>query len=142
MLKNVGRMISPELIKILCEMGHTDEIVICDGNMPACTLGRRVVRLDGHGVPEVLDAVLKLIPLDDATTDKPAAICRWDGPDVDIWKTYENIIKESEEGSKLNNGLEMLPPDDFMGRVRNAYCLVTTSEKALAANIILKKGLL
>lgn len=51
MLKKIAPLISPELIKILMEMGHTDEIVICDGNMPACTLGKRVVRLDGHNVP-------------------------------------------------------------------------------------------
>lgn len=141
MLKKIDPIISPDLIKILMEMGHTDEIVICDGNMPACTMGKRVVRLDGHGVPEVLKAVLELMPLD-PNVEKPAAICRWDGPDAEIWDVYADIIRQSEEAGKFQHGFNMLPPAEFNAAVANAYCLVTTSEKALAANIILRKGLM
>lgn len=141
MLKKIPPVITPELIKILMEMGHTDEIVICDGNMPACTLGKRVVRLDGHGVPEVLKAILEVMPLD-PNSEQPAALCDWGGPKPDIWDTYREIILGSEEASKFQKGFRMLKSDPFMDTVRNAYCLITTSEKALAANIILKKGLL
>lgn len=141
MLKKVDPVISPELIKIMMEMGHTDELVICDGNMPAGSLGKRVVRLDGHGVPEILKAVLELFPLD-PKSEKPVALCDWDGPRPDIWDTYREIILESDEAEKFGNGFNMLKDPEFMDKVRNAYCLVTTSEKALAANIILKKGLM
>ena len=64
MLKNIPKIISPELLKILCAMGHGDEIVIADGNFPSETCGQRVVRADGHGGEAILDAVLSLIPLD------------------------------------------------------------------------------
>ena len=141
MLKKIAPVISPELIKILMEMGHTDEIVICDGNMPACTMGKRVVRLDGHNVPEILKAVLDLMPLA-IRISIPAAICRWDGPDAEIWDVYADIIRNSEEADKFQHGFKMLPPAEFNAAVANAYCLVTTSEKALAANIILRKGLM
>ena len=141
MLKKIAPLISPELIKILMEMGHTDTIVICDGNMPACTMGKRVVRLDGHCVPEILKAILEYMPLD-PKSEQPAALCDWDGPRPDIWDTYRDIILQSEEADKFQHGFLMLKPDDFNEAVRNAYCLITTSEKALAANIILKKGLL
>ena len=140
MLKKIDPVISPDLIKVLMEMGHTDEIVICDGNMPACSMGKRVVRLDGHGVPEILKAILDIMPLD-PTVEQPAAICRWDGPDAEIWNEYAKIIEESEEAGKFKNGLKMLPPKEFNEAVSNAYCLITTSERALAANIILRKGL-
>lgn len=73
MLKNISPIISPELLKILMEMGHSDEIVIGDGNFPAASIAQRLVRLDGHGVPEVLDAVLKLMPLD-TYVDAPVAL--------------------------------------------------------------------
>ncbi len=141
MLKKISPIISPDLIKVLMEMGHTDEIVICDGNMPACTLGQRVVRLDGHGVPEILKAVLDIMPLDPAA-EYCAYLCDWEGPRAEIWDTYKQIIMESEEAPKFKNGFKMLPPDEFVPVVKNAYCLITTSEKALAANIILRKGLL
>ena len=64
MLKGVPKIISPELLKILSEMGHGDEIVIADGNFPSENYGNRVVRADGHGGAEILDAVLSMIPLD------------------------------------------------------------------------------
>ena len=65
MLKGISPMINPDLLKILAEMGHGDEIVIGDGNFPAESMGQRCARCDGHGVNELLDAILKLFPLDD-----------------------------------------------------------------------------
>ena len=141
MLKKIAPVIGPDLIKVLMEMGHTDEIVICDGNMPACTMGKRVVRMDGHNVPEILKAILEIMPLDHMV-EKAAAICRWDGPDAPMWDTYAQRIKESEEADKFQHGFQMLPPAEFNAAVANAYCLITTSEKALAANIILRKGIM
>ena len=64
MLKGIDPIISPELLKIIMEMGHSDELVIGDGNFPAASNAQRLVRLDGHGVCEILDALLKLFPLD------------------------------------------------------------------------------
>ena len=141
MLKKIAPVISPELMKIMMEMGHTDELVICDGNMPAYTVGKRVIRIDGHGVPEILKAVLEYFPLD-PKTEKPVTLCDWDGPRPDIWDEYKKIIEESEEADKFQNGFNMLKDPEFMNKVQNAYCLIATSEKALAANIILKKGLI
>ena len=73
MLKNISPILSPELLKILMEMGHGDEIVIGDGNFPAASIAQRLVRLDGHGVPEILDAILRLMPLD-TYVDAPVAL--------------------------------------------------------------------
>ena len=66
MLKGIPAILSPELLKILCEMGHSDRIVIADGNFPSESMGKnaKVIRCDGHGVPELLDAILQLFPLD------------------------------------------------------------------------------
>ena len=63
MLKNIPSILSPELLKVMMEMGHGDTIVIADGNFPGAALGRRVVRLDGHGACELLDAMLRWIPM-------------------------------------------------------------------------------
>ena len=64
MLKGIPHIISPDLLKILMEMGHGDEIVIGDGNFPAASNAKRLVRMDGHGITQVLDAILQLFPLD------------------------------------------------------------------------------
>ena len=72
MLKGIPEILSPQLLKVLCEMGHSDRIVIADGNFPVESMGKDaiVVRCDGHGVPELLDAILTVIPLD-SYVEKP-----------------------------------------------------------------------
>ena len=40
MLKGIPSIISPELLKILAQMGHGDEIVIGDGNFPGESIGK------------------------------------------------------------------------------------------------------
>ena len=95
MLKGIPSIISPDLLKILMEMGHGDELVIGDGNFPAASMANRLVRCDGHGVPEILDAILQLFPLDQYV-EKPVslmAVVPGDNtPTPVIWDTFEKII--------------------------------------------------
>ena len=138
MLKGIDPIISPELLKIIMEMGHGDELVIGDGNFPAASNARRLVRLDGHGVCEILDALLKLYPLD-TYEDAPVglmAVTPGDTVVPVIWDDYKRIIKEREG----DHNIEMIERFDFYDRAKNAYAIVATGETALYANIILKKG--
>jgi L-fucose mutarotase len=139
MLKDIPNILSPELLKILMEMGHGDEIVIADGNFPAASIAHHLVRLDGHGVPKVLEAILKLFPLD-IYVEKPAALMQvvpGDKVETTIWKEYDKIIRDS--GEKIT-GFETVERFAFYERAKNAYAVVATSETALYANIILRKG--
>ena len=137
MLKNIPSILSPELLKILMEMGHGDYIVIGDGNFPAATNAQRLVRLDGHGVPEILDAILKHMPLD-TYVDAPVSLMDNGDPDnrPEIWATYKEIV-EKNEGDK-NIGL--IERFDFYDKAKNAFAIVATGETAIYANIILQKG--
>lgn len=137
MLKNISPIISPELLKILMEMGHGDEIVIGDGNFPAASMAQRLVRLDGHGVPEILDAVLKLMPLD-TYVECPVALMDngADGEEPPIWNEYKKIVTENE-GEK---NFKLEERFAFYERAKKAYAVVATGETAIYANIILKKG--
>ncbi len=140
MLKNIPSILSPELLKILMEMGHADEIVIADGNFPGASHAQRLIRLDGHGVPEVLEAVLKLMPLD-IYVDVPAGLMQvvpGDTAETPIWDEYRTIIKDS--GEKFDD-FESIERFAFYERAKKAYAVVMTSESALYANIILKKGI-
>ena len=137
MLKNISPVLSPNLLKILMEMGHGDEIVIGDGNFPAASVAKRLIRLDGHGVNEILDAVLKLMPLD---TYVEAPVGLMDNGDAEnrppIWAEYEKTIK-ANEGDK---NIELIERFAFYERAKKAYAVVATGETAIYANIILKKG--
>ena len=140
MLKNIPNILSPELLKILMEMGHGDELVIADGNFPAASIARTFVRLDGHGVPEVLGAILKIFPLDtyvDFPVALMAAVEHGERITPPIWEVYRKTIKESKERF---TEFEFVERFAFYERAKKAFAVVATSESALYANIILKKG--
>ncbi len=142
MLKGISPIISPELLKILCEMGHGDEIVIADGNFPAESVGKnaKVVRMDGHNVPEVLKAVLELIPLDQYV-EKPVRLMDrvpGDSADVSVWKEYEKIISAAE--GRGAESIELLERFEFYRQAERAYAIIATGERRQYANVILKKG--
>ncbi|MBR5743307.1 MAG: L-fucose mutarotase [Clostridia bacterium] len=137
MLKGIPSIISPELLKILDEMGHGDEIVIGDGNFPAASMGTRVVRADGHGVPELLDAILTLFPLD-AYVEAPVALMEvvpGDPVVPVIWDEFKAIV-EKHGGAKI----EHIERFAFYERAKKAYCILASGESAIYANVILKKG--
>ncbi len=139
MLKGIPSILTPELLKVLMEMGHGDELVIADGNYPRFGHSERVIRCDGHGVPELLDAILKFMPLD-PYVENPVILMEVlpNDPVVPvIWDTYKELInKHGGDSTKV------LPINKytFYERAAKAYAVVTTSEAALYANIILKKG--
>ncbi|MDD6261801.1 MAG: RbsD/FucU domain-containing protein [Clostridiales bacterium] len=138
MLKGIPSVLSPELLKILMEMGHGDEIVIGDGNFPAAANARRLVRLDGHGVPEIMDAILRLMPLDSYVEAPVALMATGSGEDVPpIWTEYERIAAKYEPD---NHRFEQIERFAFYERARKAYAIVATGEAAVYANVILKKG--
>lgn len=142
MLKGISPIISPELLKALAEMGHGDELVIADGNFPCHSVGKNaiVIRADGHGVPEILDAILKLIPLD-TYTPAPVGLMQVVEGDTcgtpDIWKDYRDILTKHEPE---HHDIEYIERFAFYERAKGAYLIIATGEKAIYANILLKKG--
>ena len=142
MLKGISPVISPDLLKALAEMGHGDELVIADGNFPCHSVGKNaiVIRADGHGVPEILDAVLNLIPLD-TYTQKPVALMEVVKGDTcgtpEVWKTYEDILNKYEP---THHDIDYTERFAFYERAKRAFLIIATGEKAIYANILLKKG--
>jgi L-fucose mutarotase len=142
MLKGISKKISPELLKILCEMGHGDEIVIADANFPSETFGKRVIRADGIKGTEMLDAVLSLFPLD--TYSDPNMIlmqlmdCDVGKINPTIWEEYKDIANKHDKNVRVGN----IDRFDFYDRAKDAYAVIATGEQAVYANIILKKGVI
>ena len=142
MLKGIPPLLSPELLKILCEMGHSDRIVIGDGNFPAETMGKnaKVVRYDGQDIPALLDAILKVFPLD-TYTEKPVSLMEvmaGDTVETPIWDVYKDIIaKYDDRGGDAVGNIERFA---FYEEAKKCYAVIATGEKALYANVILQKG--
>ncbi len=140
MLKNINHLLSPDLLKILMEMGHGDEIVIADGNYPSASNAARLVRLDGLGGVDVLEAILSVLPLDmDSTNPVTMMNVKSGDPQPEIWEEYQRILEESKE---KNISIEYLDRFDFYEKGRKAYAIVATGETATYANLILRKGVI
>ena len=141
MLKGIPKILSPELLKILCEMGHGDSLVIADGNFPAESVGKNaiVIRMDGHGTCDVLDAILKLFPLD-TYVEKPVNLMQvvpGDKVETPIWDEYAKIIAKNDDRSDIIGQIERFA---FYEEAKKAYVVIATGESALYANIMLQKG--
>ena len=134
MLKGIPSILSPELLKVLCEMGHSDRICIADGNFPSETMGKNaiVIRADGHGVPELLDAILTVFPLD-TYVEKPVTLMELMDCDkgkiaTPIWDEYRSIVAKHDAR-------------DFYDEVKSScYAIIATGESAVYANVMLQKG--
>lgn len=142
MLKGIPKILSPELLKVLCEMGHGDRLVIADGNFPAESVGKNaiVIRMDGHAATEVLAAVLTLFPLD-TYTDQPALLMQvvpGDPVETPIWDEYAAILAEK---AGLDRGaIGEIERFRFYEEAKHAYAVIATGETALYANLMLQKG--
>lgn len=142
MLKGIPKILSPELLKVLSEMGHSDRLVIADGNFPVESMGRNAItiRCDGHGVPEILDAILTVFPLD-TYVEHPVTlmeVMKGDKVETPIWDTYKEIVaKHDERGAAAIGNIERF---SFYDEAKTCYCIIATGESALYANIMLQKG--
>jgi len=139
-LKGIPALLSPDLFSVLMSMGHGDELVIADGNFPSASLARRLLRADGHGVPPLLEAILSFFPLDPYVPQAVAlmAVVPGDTAKTEIWDEYRRIVKRHDPAFRE---FQMVERFAFYERARSAYAILATSETAIYANIILKRGL-
>ena len=136
MLKGIPMLINPELLKVLHEMGHGDEIVICDANCPAKSYNDVYLRCDAKSAAELVDAILTLMPLD--TYQQPVYLMEkvpGDQTKTDIWNEYRQVI-----GKYSNAGIEHIERFAFYEEAKTAYAIIATGEGAIYANVMLQKG--
>lgn len=139
MLKGISPLLSPDILKALCEMGHGDELVMADGNFPGHALGQRIIPCAGHGVTTVLQAILPLFPLDAISPAQAILMEVTPGDllsDPPIWSDYKEVIAEFEPEAKV----AAVSRQSFYERSSRAYLILQTGETALYGNLILRKG--
>ena len=147
MLKNIPNNLSPELLKVLAEMGHGDTIVIGDCNFPATSISTANnhinIRCDGQRATDIMDAILELMPLD-GFVEKPVQIMDKMERDKDletpVWDEFSHIVSKHDERGK--EAITYVDRFKFYDLAKNAYAVVSTTEKAFYACVILQKGCL
>lgn len=140
MLKGLDPLLSPDLLRVLRAMGHGDEIAIVDGNYPAEEHARRLVRLDGHASPRILDAILSVMPVDDLVKDavwRPAA---FNDPRrlEPVFDEFTAVLLRHEPRQRI----VALAGEAFYAKVKAAFAVVASSEPRLYGNIVVRKGVI
>lgn len=145
MLLNVPKLMSPELLSTLCEMGHSDVIVLGDANFPGKRFAHagncKFLRADGIPGAALLDAVLSMIPLDTYVEHPVMLMAKMECDqdlEITIWEEYQKIVsKYDARGEKAVGFLERFRYYDM---AQKAYCIVQTGEEAIYANVMIQKG--
>ena len=140
MLKGIDPLLGPDLLQILRAMGHGDEIAIVDGNYPADTDAKRLVRMDGHDAARIADAILSVMPVDEFVPEavfRPAAY--GDAKRMEpVFSDFETVLKKHEPKQKIT----ALVGSDFYNRVKACYAIVASGERRLYGNLIIRKGVI
>ncbi len=141
MLYNIPSILSPELMKILMETGHGEEIILADANFPAASLAQRHLYV-GAKIPELLNAILRYFPLDQFVKYPVALMDIGDNPIPPNWPLYLEELKKQPHVKNLNslNAIEMMERQAFFDRAQKAYAIVTTQDTTASANLIIRKG--
>ncbi len=147
MLKGVPTCISPELLKVLAEMGHGDKIVIGDANFPAASIANAKkhinIRCDGHKATDIMESILQLFPLDEFVP-KPVTIMDKMEMHRDlacpVWDSFEKIVAKYD--SRGADAVGYIDRQSFYELAKDAYAVVSTTETAFYACVILQKGCL
>ena len=137
MLKGIDKLLTGELLKALCDMGHGDELVIADANFPAETVAKRLIRVPGVDGVRVAAAVLSVFPLD-TYVDNPA--CVMDLTDSDKAKGMPEPVIWGEYAQLTGVELGLIERFDFYERAKNAYLVIQTGEERQYGNLLLTKG--
>ena len=139
MLKGISPLLSPQLLAVLCRMGHGDEIILADAHFPAETYNANVIRADGLRIPALLDAILPLFELD-AYVESPLVMMRaepGDTLDPRVEAAYRRMV---DKHAAKTSPIARIGRFEFYDRAKKAFAVVMTGETAKYGNIILKKG--
>ena len=141
MLKGISPVISPELLKIMAEMGHGDEIVLADAHFPGESFNNSVLRADGILIPDLLAAILPLFELDAYVPQPLVMMAAVSGDTLDP-KVEESYLKSIHISNPDVAPIERIDRFAFYDRAKSAFAVVMTGETAKYGNILLKKGVI
>jgi L-fucose mutarotase len=138
MLKGISRYVGPELLAVLHEMGHGDEIILADAHFPGHSIGPRVIRADGIPIENLLDGILPLFELDSyAPPLVMMEVVPGDLLDPAVERDYMAAIRKHAPAAPIP---ERIDRHGFYARTKGAFAIVMTGELRKYGNLLLKKG--
>lgn len=138
MLKGISKYISPDLLAVLHEMGHGDEIILADAHFPGHSIGPRVLRADGITISELLSGIVPLFELDSyAPPLIMMAVVEGDTLDPEVEADYMAVIRKHAPSAPAPERIDRY---SFYERAKKVSAIVMTGECRKYGNLLLKKG--
>lgn len=137
MLQGINKLLTGDILKVLCDMGHGEELVIADANFPAETMAKRLIRVPGVDGGQLLEAILPLFPLDTYVEAPVLVMDLTDGDkrkgmkEPEVWQVYRDLSDQT---------LGMIERFAFYERTKKAYAVIQTGEERQYGNLLLVKG--
>ncbi|CAK4084437.1 unnamed protein product [Aphanomyces euteiches] len=146
-LKGVPSILTPELLEILASMGHGDELLIADANFPASSQGvSKVLYMPGSSATELLEAILKLFPLDSFETYQATVMkqvnLEEDAPIVGEFQAILDHSYRTSDGASRGAAVERVERFAFYSRSKQVFAIISSGETRLYGNVIIKKGVI
>lgn len=144
MLKGINPLLTPELLKLLMEMGHDDALVLADANFTAMSLaaGKPVLRLPGASMAQAVQAITSVLPLA-ADVEHPVAFMQVSGtPQAYRSELQRDVLTFLAPDLQPGQSAQAVERFAFYDRARAAYAIVLTGERQPFANFILRKGVI
>ena len=141
MLKGIDPLLSGDLLKILDDMGHGDQLLLVDRNYPAAGSGKPVIRLGEVGVLRAAEAILSVYPLD-SFIDHPLERMEVEDDPIKTTSLQDGLLELAKEAENRNLEYGVIPRLNFYERAKNAYAVVHTLEDQPYGCFILQKGVI
>ena len=141
MLKGLNRLLSPELLYVLAQMGHGDEIALVDANFPAVSTARKLVRLEGCDLPTAASAILSLLPLD-TFVEQPVAAMQVVGKPSEVPDVQRDVLEIAQRIEARTIAVERVERFAFYERAKRAFAVVATTEARPYGCVIFVKGVI
>lgn len=148
MLNTISKILTGDMLKVLCDMGHGDVLILADANFPGETIAKettygQLIRVSGNDVTDILEAIVDLFPLDVAYTEHPACVMELTDsdkakgmPEPQAWGSYKEVLSKNYPGITLGS----IERFDFYEKAKKAYVVIQTGEERQYGNLYLVKG--
>jgi L-fucose mutarotase len=144
MLKGIDQRLSATVVHVLMQMGHGDDLVICDVNHPAATIAKattygRLIDMAGCDIPTAARAILTLMPLDSFV---PAPVTRMQvvgDPDRPM-PVFARMQVEIDRAEGRRVAMQALERFAFYEAAKRAFAIIRTADSGPYGCFLLKKG--
>ena len=141
MLKGINPILRGELLKVLDEMGHGDQLLVVDRNYPSYAPGKPVIEVAIPSILEVAEAIFEVFPLD-SFLKHPLEKMEVDQDPTKSNPVQDALLKQARAVHQPDLEYGVVPRMEVYERAKSVFAVVRTLETAPYCVFFLHKGII